>query len=328
MAEWCLIESDPGVFTELVSGMGVQGVQVEELYDLSTEGLSALAPVYGLVFLFKWQQGAGSDPSTCIQHEVPGLYFARQVIQNACATQAILNVLLNCPDVDLGSELRGFKEFTQSLPPDMRGLAISNSENMRAVHNSFSRQETFTMESRKATDDDDLYHFLGYVPFAGRLYELDGLNTSPIDHGPCEGGQWLSRASDVIRERIARYSQGEIRFNLMAIAKDRKQVCEEKIRLLEERIARLNEPDAMNTEESGVSVASLEEEIATLRDAVGREDRKREQCRVENVRRKHNYIPLFLEALRQLARTGQLSPIMEEAKRKQAERVAREHASA
>jgi ubiquitin carboxyl-terminal hydrolase L5 len=46
---------------------------------------------------------------------------------------------MNAKDVKLGKTLEEFKEFTGELPADMKGLAISNSETMRSVHNSFSR---------------------------------------------------------------------------------------------------------------------------------------------------------------------------------------------
>jgi len=47
------------------------------------------------------------------------------VINNACATQAILSILLNCQhaDIDLGKTLTNFKKFTQDFDP-----AVSNSD--------------------------------------------------------------------------------------------------------------------------------------------------------------------------------------------------------
>lgn len=75
------------------------------------------------------------------------------MINNACATQAIISLLLNCnhPDVDLGPELSKLKEFSMSFDPKMRGLTLSNSQTIRSAHNSMAQQTLFEFDPKMAT---------------------------------------------------------------------------------------------------------------------------------------------------------------------------------
>lgn len=107
---WALIESDPAVFTTLLNDLGVENAQVEELYTLDAfdtpriEQGDALYPL-GLIFAFMMHDDAEEEqdgdpasnpesPSNAEQNQ-PGLYYARQMISNACATQALLSICLN-----------------------------------------------------------------------------------------------------------------------------------------------------------------------------------------------------------------------------------------
>lgn len=321
--EWCLMESDPGVFTELIKGFGCKGAQVEEIWSMEPENFENLKPVHGLIFLFKWQ--AGEEPAGSIVQDsrLDHIFFAKQVINNACATQAIVSVLLNCshPDIQLGDTLGEFREFSQSFDAAMKGLALSNSEVIRQVHNGFARQQMFEFDAKSSSKDEDAFHFVSYVPVNGRLYELDGLREGPIDLGACNQDDWISAVHPVIEKRIQKYSEGEIRFNLMAIVSDRKMIYERKISELQTQLA---EDEPMDTDQSSTFVSSVRSEIAKYQLLIETENQKLHRYKIENIRRKHNYLPFIMELLKTLAEYQQLMPLVEKAKEKQSAKKAQE----
>lgn len=319
-SDWCLIESDPGVFTELIRGFGCQGVEVEEIWSL--EDSTELKPLHGLIFLFmceKEQQPADSGESVVMDSRLEGeIYFANQVVSNACATLAIVNLLMNVhhSDVQLGSTLAELKSFSATFDSKTKGLALANSPLIRQVHNSFSRQTMLEFDSSLAGEKDEASHFIAYVPINGRLYELDGLKRGPVDHGrlpeelPAE--DWVQYAIPVIQKRMQRYASSELRFTLLACISDRRMTLQRQVDALTVILAE----DEANLTEAAAA------EISRLTEAISAEDEKLARYKRENARRRHNYIPMLIELLKILGERGQLNALVDSAIEKARQRQA------
>ena len=99
---------------------------MDELWGLEPDISKPLGKIFGLIFLFKWdgKKETQSQGTVVADHEQPDLFFARQVINNACGTQALLSVLLNIKDeqTKLGETLANFVDFAGSLDAEMKGL--------------------------------------------------------------------------------------------------------------------------------------------------------------------------------------------------------------
>mmetsp|Transcript_27758 Transcript_27758/g.28001 ORF Transcript_27758/g.28001 Transcript_27758/m.28001 type:complete len:341 (+) Transcript_27758:60-1082(+) len=327
--DWCTIESDPGVFSELIEKFGVKDVSVEEIYSLDSNE-QKLGLSYGLIFLFKWKKEDDPRPVTDTE-DIPQLFFARQVITNACATQAILSVLLNAADINLGETLSGFKEFTAAFDSECKGLAISNSDIIRGAHNSFASADPFVIEeSKHAVQKGDAYHFVAYIPFQGAVYELDGLKAGPIHLGNVSPGEdWWSVAQPAIEERMARYSATETSFALQTICQSRTTVITKQIACKETQLeAVMNALEAgvysaitlddgyvLSDSADGLAVqqAQLEQDLEQLRADFTSEQQRVSSQREENVRRKHNFVPFIIALLKQLAAKKKLSGLLTKA---------------
>lgn len=85
------------------------------MYDIQPWGLDSLKPK-GLVLCFNWKRDK-HHPHDFLDPAAKDVWFANQLIDDACASLAILNVLLNCPGVELGEDLNTFKLETTDLSP-------------------------------------------------------------------------------------------------------------------------------------------------------------------------------------------------------------------
>ncbi|KAF7346538.1 Ubiquitin carboxyl-terminal hydrolase isozyme L5 [Mycena sanguinolenta] len=245
--------------------LGIHGLELVELYDIEPWAVDHLNP-RGLVFCFMWRKDA-HKPSDFDDPAAERVWFANQLSDEACGTLAIINIALNCLDIEIGEELSVFKQETESMSPVMKGLAISNSPFIRKAHRSLARPPdlrgalntiaTSTLDGEKKKkkppttkrtparastskpasskgkakkeepDTEEAYHFIGYVPAYGKVWELDGLKSGPLEVGELSDDEpgvkknWMDVVRPALRLKMQKYGGTEggnnIRFSLLAL---------------------------------------------------------------------------------------------------------------
>ncbi|KAJ7128952.1 ubiquitin carboxyl-terminal hydrolase [Mycena crocata] len=302
---WQLTESDPGVFSELLKTLGVPLI-VDDLYSLDPDSLAALQPLHALIFLFKWIPTSG-DASTSQggehDRDFPG-FFAHQVVNNACATLAVLNGLGNIPSLTTGPQLADLINFTTGMDPQTRGMVITSADWLREAHNSLSPPSAISLDGLGLPKtSEDAYHFVVYLPAMGALYELDGLKEFPVRHGSYEetGEGWVKKARETIEARISTYPAGALEFSLLALRDD-------PLPALESRLGALQ-------------ASNQHSEAAEIVVKISNENTKRERWAFENSLRRHNHVGLVHALAVALAKAGKLESAKESAKKVMKERV-------
>ncbi|KAK4156814.1 hypothetical protein C8A00DRAFT_40720 [Chaetomidium leptoderma] len=247
---WIELESDPAFFTAILGLLGVKGARIEEVLSVDEDSLAALPPpVYGLVFLYEYV----SEESVEAAETTRDVWFANQTTQNACATIALLNIIMNAEGLGLGEKLRQFKQESKDLSPPLRGNMINDSDWIRVAHNSFARRldllnaalalqndvddrkkraRTSTTRQKKKkvkrekvkkdkSSGNSAYHFIAFVPVGQQVWQLDGLTSTPVFVGEYEKDQhWTSVVRPVIQERMMRYETERLSFSLLALCGD------------------------------------------------------------------------------------------------------------
>ncbi|KAI9365651.1 hypothetical protein BD770DRAFT_76902 [Pilaira anomala] len=219
---WNLMNPDPGTFTKLCSKMGAEGIQVEQVdLLLDRENLYNLRPVYGFMILVKHKpEPVSYTLNDTINNHV---YFSNQIVHDAYAMHALLNILLNCTTIEIGKELNHFKQFTHDFPPALKGLSLTNSQVLRQAYNSLSSFSSINQH------DKDIYHSISYVKSGSHLWELDGLKRGPLKLGLCNENNWLDVAHVELSKKCEFYSKQQLPVSIWAIIEDKRLVYHRKL---------------------------------------------------------------------------------------------------
>ena len=227
---WEELGSEPDIFDLIVQELGVRGVVTQDIHSTVFDIAEQLDTdqVYGIIHCLDWgnvnvTRSRRSKRLLVLDDEdvEEDLYYSQQVgwrrrirngintffqtTLNSCGTHSILSILLNNPEIDIGKQMREYRQTVMPLNSTQRGDALGQTPFIAAAHirqelpvetrsnRLEDRRQKAEMNSKAlVTVSDQTFHFVSFMPIKGRLLEFDGLHGcgKPLDHGAC-GDNWV-----------------------------------------------------------------------------------------------------------------------------------------
>ncbi|XP_008786277.2 ubiquitin carboxyl-terminal hydrolase 3-like isoform X1 [Phoenix dactylifera] len=224
---WIPLEANPDVMNQFIWGLGVPEEEVEfnDVYGLDDELLEMVPkPVVAVLFLFPYStQGEAEreadeeqvSTEKKLQEPNKEVYFLNQTVGNACGTIGILHAIGNATsEIKLveGSYFDRFYKSTANMDPYERASFLEKDTEMEDAHSVAA-----TAGDTEASSNVD-EHYICFTCVDGELYELDGMKSEPISHGPSSPSCLLQDAAKVIKAVIQK-NPDSMNFNVMALSK-------------------------------------------------------------------------------------------------------------
>ncbi|KAL5121104.1 hypothetical protein ACEQ8H_000955 [Pleosporales sp. CAS-2024a] len=252
---FCEIESDPAYFSVILREMGVKDVAVREVFAMDSAILDMVPqPIYGLILLFRYRDFGTHCQATEGTNDV---WFCNQLpTQNSCGTLAMINIIMNSPEIDIGEHMTQFKEFTHDMSSVQRGETLASFDFVKKIHNSFAKRmdilendkhlaakanrferhkeqtetkakksngrraskESVVSEDSTDSFEESGHHFIAFVPVGNQVWKLDGMDVQPSSVGTFDAASGESWLSAVSNTINTLMAAGDSDYGVLAIS--------------------------------------------------------------------------------------------------------------
>lgn len=215
------LSNDPESLTDYTKTLGVEesSFVYAEVFSLDPDMLAILPPdPKALIFLFPVGEKDGPlekrhQDDKPIEGKTP--FFIKQYVSNACGTIAVIHSIANNVDsfkIKEGSWLDKYIKSMKDKTPKERGDELQKDDSIQEVHETAATEDDTPM-----LEKFDNFHFIAFVPFEGKVWELDGRKPEPICHGEFE--DFFTKVRDVITTQFYPHLKDIMESSMVTICK-------------------------------------------------------------------------------------------------------------